>query len=74
LGFAAETENLEQNAKTKLERKGAQVILGNLAQNTLGRDDNTLLWVDAKGTFEIPNNTKAALADEVMKQIAQRLS
>ncbi len=74
VGFAAETENLEQNAKTKLERKGAQVILGNLAQNTLGRDDNTLLWVDAKGTFEIPNNTKAALADEVMKQIAQRLS
>ena len=74
VGFAAETENLEQNAKTKLERKGAQVILGNLAQNTLGRDDNTLLWVDAKCTFEIPNNTKAALADEVMKQIAQRLS
>jgi len=74
VGFAAETENLELNAKSKLVRKGAQVILGNLAQNTLGRDDNTLLWVDAKGTFEIPNNTKAALADEVMKQIAQRLS
>jgi phosphopantothenoylcysteine decarboxylase/phosphopantothenate--cysteine ligase len=74
VGFAAETENLELNAKAKLVKKGAQVILGNLAQNTLGRDDNTLLWVDAKDTFEIPNNTKAALADEVMKQIARRLS
>jgi phosphopantothenoylcysteine decarboxylase/phosphopantothenate--cysteine ligase len=73
VGFAAETENLEQNAKIKLNRKGAQVILGNLAQNTLGRDDNTLLWVDANGSFEMPNNTKAALASEVMRQIAQRL-
>jgi phosphopantothenoylcysteine decarboxylase/phosphopantothenate--cysteine ligase len=73
VGFAAETENLEQNAKSKLTRKGAQVILGNLAQNTLGRDVNSLLWVDAHGAVEMPHNTKAVLADQVMEKIAQSL-
>lgn len=74
VGFAAETENLKQNATRKLEQKGAHVILGNLATEALGRDDNTLLWVDAKGCEEIPNNSKVALADEVMRRIAWRLS
>lgn len=42
LGFAAETQNLEVYAQNKLASKKADFIVGNLAQHTMGSDQNEL--------------------------------
>ena len=47
VGFAAETENLDEYANRKLDSKKAHFIVGNLAQHALG-SDNTELTVYSK--------------------------
>lgn len=42
VGFAAETENLDEYANRKLDSKKAQFIIGNLAQHALGADQTEL--------------------------------
>ena len=42
VGFAAESENLAQNAKAKRAKKKLPLIVANLAQEALGRDDNAV--------------------------------
>jgi phosphopantothenoylcysteine decarboxylase/phosphopantothenate--cysteine ligase len=42
VGFAAETENLDEYASRKLDSKKAQFIVGNLAQHALGADHTEL--------------------------------
>jgi phosphopantothenoylcysteine decarboxylase/phosphopantothenate--cysteine ligase len=49
VGFAAESHDLVRHAREKLVRKGVPLIVGNLGPATFGRDDNTLVLVDAAG-------------------------
>jgi phosphopantothenoylcysteine decarboxylase/phosphopantothenate--cysteine ligase len=42
VGFAAETENLDDYANRKLDSKKARFIIGNLAQHALGADQTEL--------------------------------
>lgn len=74
VGFAAESQNLAQHAREKLERKKVPLIVGNLGPVTFGRDDNTLLLVDANGQREIPTASKRDLARELVREIARRLA
>ncbi|HJV70407.1 bifunctional phosphopantothenoylcysteine decarboxylase/phosphopantothenate--cysteine ligase CoaBC [Ideonella sp.] len=74
VGFAAESQNVSENARAKLQRKGVPLIVGNLGPATFGRDDNTLLLVDALGQREIPTGGKLALARELVREIAERLT
>lgn len=74
VGFAAESENLLQHAREKLERKNLPLIVGNLGPATFGRDDNTLVLVDAQGQRELPPGDKLTLARLLVDDIAQRLS
>jgi hypothetical protein len=46
-----------QHAREKLLRKGVPLIVGNLGPATFGRDDNTLVLVDARGERELPTAT-----------------
>src|SRR5690606_37427074 len=39
VGFAAETENLEENVQAKRQRKKLPLLAANLAQNTIGAED-----------------------------------
>ena len=75
VGFALETEDLVAAAKKKLVAKGANLIVGNLAADGLGGEDNSAVLVDARGlvrdTGRIP---KAALADLILDWVAGRLS
>lgn len=73
VGFAAESHDLMTNAKAKRERKGVPLLIGNIGPSTFGRDDNTLLLVDAKGTREIGPDSKLALSRLLIQDIAQRL-
>ena len=73
VGFAAESHDLARHAREKLLRKGVPLIVGNLGPATFGRDDNSLLLVDAQGQREIPTADKLSLARELVREIAQRL-
>jgi phosphopantothenoylcysteine decarboxylase/phosphopantothenate--cysteine ligase len=72
VGFAAESQDLAHHAREKLERKGVPLIVGNLGPATFGRDDNTLLLVDAAGDHPLPPGDKLGLARALVREIAQR--
>jgi len=74
VGFAAESHDLVRHAREKLQRKGVPLIVGNLGPATFGRDDNTLVLVDAQGERELPPADKLSLARELVREIAQRMS
>ncbi|MBI2317555.1 MAG: bifunctional phosphopantothenoylcysteine decarboxylase/phosphopantothenate--cysteine ligase CoaBC, partial [Betaproteobacteria bacterium] len=53
VGFAAETEQLAENARAKRRRKNIPLLVANLAQETFGRDDNALILFDDEGEHEL---------------------
>jgi len=73
VGFAAESHDLAKHAREKLKRKNVPLMVGNLGPATFGRDDNTLLLVDAHGEREIPCADKLTLARQLVREIAQRI-
>jgi phosphopantothenoylcysteine decarboxylase/phosphopantothenate--cysteine ligase len=73
VGFAAESHDLAKHAREKRARKNVPLMVGNLGPATFGRDDNTLLLVDAAGEREIPCADKLTLARELVREIARRI-
>ena len=71
VGFAAETDDHEANARAKLERKGLGAIVVNdvRGERGFGVGDNTLtvLWKD--GRKELGTGSKAALAARLLDTI-----
>jgi phosphopantothenoylcysteine decarboxylase / phosphopantothenate---cysteine ligase len=74
VGFAAESHDLVRHARDKLVRKGVPLIAANLGPSTFGRDDNTLVLVDADGERELPRADKLTLARQLVQEIAARLA
>ena len=73
VGFAAESHDLARHAREKRLRKNVPLIIGNLGPATFGRDDNTLLLVDAEGERALPTADKLSLARELVREIARRI-
>ena len=73
VGFAAESENLAQNAKAKLAKKRLPMIVGNLAQEALGRDDSAITLYDAEGEHPLGRGSKLELARKLVEHVAGRL-
>ncbi|HEU4442116.1 MAG TPA: bifunctional phosphopantothenoylcysteine decarboxylase/phosphopantothenate--cysteine ligase CoaBC [Burkholderiales bacterium] len=73
VGFAAESENLAQNAKTKLAKKKLPLIVGNLAQDALGRDDSAITLFDAQGEHPLGRGPKLELARKLVEHVASKL-
>jgi phosphopantothenoylcysteine decarboxylase/phosphopantothenate--cysteine ligase len=74
VGFAAESHDLVRHAREKLRRKGVPLVVGNLGPATFGRDDNTLVLVDADGERELPSASKLELARALVREIAERFT
>ena len=76
VGFAAETENLEHHARSKLHDKGVDMIAANwVAMGTEGgfdSDDNALRLVWLEGEQDLPLMNKSKLARVFIGHIAQR--
>jgi len=76
VGFAAETESVEQNARTKLLRKNLDMI----AANEVGHDkafdceDNQLIVLSRGARHELPRAGKLTLARGLIALIAQELA
>ncbi|MEM9442466.1 MAG: bifunctional phosphopantothenoylcysteine decarboxylase/phosphopantothenate--cysteine ligase CoaBC [Pseudomonadota bacterium] len=75
IGFAAETENIEQNAERKLQTKGCDWIVANnvsAEQNTFGGVHNEIMLFRRGNRVETwPKLTKQAVADQLVRRIAE---
>ncbi len=70
VGFAAETNDVEQNAQAKLQKKHADMIVANKVGDGIafGTDDDAALIVSAAGTKKLPLMPKAQLADVILNE------
>ena len=77
IGFAAETEDLAENAKAKLKRKGCDWIVANSVADgtsTFGGETNEVILIDRDGVEAWPPMTKAEVADRIVRRIALDLA
>ena len=80
VGFAAESENLFDNAKSKLEKKGCDLIVANdVSNNEIGFESDFnevhLFYKDKNIDDEkIPKNFKSVIADELIKKITDKFN
>ena len=74
VGFAVETENLVESARSKLERKGASIIVANLASDSFGRDDNSAVLVEADRAEETGTITKDELSETILDRLSSLLA
>lgn len=72
VGFAAESENLAGYAEQKRRAKKLPLLVGNLAQQAIGSDDNELILFDDSGQHLLPRADKLTLARQLLQHIAQR--
>lgn len=75
VGFAAETQRVEQYAREKLLRKGIDLIAANdvSGDTGFGTDENILLLVDRSQVKPLPRGSKIRLAQQLIVEIGERL-
>jgi len=79
VGFAAETNDVEDYARGKLTRKNLDMIAANQvgqANNPVfGSDTNALevFWTGDDGHQSIPSGSKQQVANQLLELIAQRI-
>jgi len=73
VGFAAETEQLAEYAEAKRTRKKLPLLVGNLAQHTLGQDAAELVLFDDQGQHPLPRADKLTQARHLVRRIAHLL-
>ena len=74
VGFAAETENLLDNAKAKLAKKGCDIIVANdvsAENNVFGGKDNTVSIVSNSTVENWPKLSKSEVAERLMDYLAK---
>ncbi len=75
VGFAAETQNVEEYAQQKRLQKQLDLICANdvsLADNGFNSDNNALHLFDADGDVRLPHCSKIELSHHLLDEILQR--
>jgi len=74
VGFAAETDSVEQYARQKLLKKNLDMIAANEVghDKVFEKDDNALLVLWRDGRRELPHASKVTLARDLVALIAER--
>jgi phosphopantothenoylcysteine decarboxylase/phosphopantothenate--cysteine ligase len=73
VGFAAESENVIENAHAKLASKKVPMVVANRAQDALGADASELHLVEPSGVTTLPQAAKLEQARRLIAVIAERL-
>ena len=75
VGFAAETDDLEANARDKLARKGCDWLVANDVSrpDVFGGEDNAVTLVTPAGLEPWPPAAKTVLAERLAQRIAEAL-
>jgi phosphopantothenoylcysteine decarboxylase/phosphopantothenate--cysteine ligase len=77
VGFAAETQNIESYAKSKLEKKKLNMIAANDVSNAdlgFNSDRNALIVLSRNNTQHLAPNSKYLLAMELLKLVHKEYS
>ncbi len=73
VGFAAESQNLLEYAEKKRLKKNLPLIVANLVQETMGKDEATLTLLDSKGKHALPKTSKIESARLLLQHVAAML-
>lgn len=77
IGFAAETQNVEDNGRAKLQRKGADMIVANdvsAETGIMGGARNQVKIISQTGVDAWPDMSKTEVAERLAALIAERLT
>jgi len=78
VGFAAESSNLVENAKQKLQQKGLDIIVANditQSDSGFGSDNNRVTIIDREGKIDsLPLLPKREVADKILDKVAALLA
>lgn len=77
IGFAAESENLLDYARSKLQRKNLDLVVANdISDNNIGfnSDNNAVTLVEKNTATEISQRSKQQLARELIALFAQKIT
>ncbi|MGV6802167.1 MAG: bifunctional phosphopantothenoylcysteine decarboxylase/phosphopantothenate--cysteine ligase CoaBC [bacterium] len=76
IGFAAETENVEEHAQAKLQRKGCDWIVANdvsAATGVMGGDENSVMLITESSVDVWDRMDKKSVADKLVQKIINHL-
>ncbi len=75
VGFAAETDHVEEHARAKIAKKGCDWIVANdVSGDVMGGADNTVILISKEKTETWPRMAKEAVARKLASEIAQALA
>ena len=74
VGFAAESENLIENARKKLKTKNLDLIVANLIQECMGLEDAKVSIIDKNTVIDVPKSNKIETAKVILEEIARHMS
>jgi phosphopantothenoylcysteine decarboxylase/phosphopantothenate--cysteine ligase len=74
VGFAAETNNVEDYARQKRLTKNIPVIIANHAQQALGHDDNEVTIIDENGQYPLTKANKSVIAELIIDHVIKLLN
>jgi phosphopantothenoylcysteine decarboxylase/phosphopantothenate--cysteine ligase len=73
VGFAAESQNLIQNASQKRLAKKLPLLVANLVSESMGMEEATITLLDDTGTHALPRADKMTLAHEILTHLSHML-
>jgi phosphopantothenoylcysteine decarboxylase/phosphopantothenate--cysteine ligase len=73
VGFAAETQDLEENARQKLLKKKLDLIVANDAVSSIGSDESALMFITPDDVERLPPLPKSASARLIIERVASLL-
>jgi phosphopantothenoylcysteine decarboxylase/phosphopantothenate--cysteine ligase len=74
VGFAAESENVEENAREKLQRKNLDLIVANDVALAFGKSTNRVVVLGRDGARREIEGAKHAVAHAIWDMVRERLS
>lgn len=74
VGFAAESQDLDNYAEQKRSRKRLPLVVGNLVQDGMGGDENTVILYDDAGRHPLPRASKAVVSQGIVAHLAALLA
>ena len=75
IGFAAETDNVEANARAKIAKKGCDWIVANdVSGDVMGGAENQVMLITKNDAQTWPRMAKDAVARKLAQEIARKLS
>ena len=74
VGFAAETDNLIDNARAKVFRKNVPLIVANLVKDAMNQDTNAVVFVERNAATPLTRASKDAVAQALIAKIAQEVN